>query len=416
MNMSTGHHPTQPGKSFNRRAFLAGASAISFQVMSSRAVKSYAANAKIKLGLIGCGGRGVWISRLFQKHGGYEITAAADYFDDRVSNYGDLFDIPTANRFTGLSGYKRLLEKKLVDAIAIETPPYFHPAQAAAGVEAGVHVYVAKPIAVDVPGCFSIEESGKRATAQNLCFLVDFQTRANPLYQEALKRVREGALGEFAFGESTYHAGNPWADQVQYMKADPKNPANRLRAWGLDKNLSGDIITEQNIHTLDVASWIMDQPPLQAFGSCGHKVRDDGGDCHDSFLCVFQYPNDVGISFSSRQFEGYESPGGIKNRMYGSKGVIETEYGGDVRIRGENPYAGGNTGNIFTDGVITNIATFHQSLLEGDYANPTVAPSVRSNLVTILGRTAAYRNDAVRWDNLLKDTSRLEPNFQGLKD
>lgn len=403
---------------FTRRGLLKGLgySAAAYQFLPARTVFSATEHSKIKLGIIGAGGRGVWISRLFQKHGGYHIAAVADYFADRVNELGDLFDIPQANRFTGLSGYKRLLDNNIVDAIAIESPPYFHPEQAAAGVDAGVHVYVAKPIAVDVPGCLSIERSGSQATAKKLCFLIDFQTRANPYYIEAIQRVHNGAIGEFAFGESSYHAGNPWERQVEVMKADPKNPKNRLRAWGLDRILSGDIITEQNIHTLDVASWILDQPPIKASGMCGKKIRDDGGDCHDSFLVVFEYPNQVGISFSSRQFEGYDSAGGIKNRMYGSDGVIETEYGGNVLIRGKKPYEGGHTGPIFTEGVETNIASFYRNIVNGNVENKTVKPSVRSNLVTILGRTAAYRKEPVYWDQLLQSDDRWAMDFTGLED
>ena len=392
-----------------------GASALTFNIVKPEQVYGSKANSTVKLGLIACGGRGTWISKLFQKHGGYALTAVADFFEDRVGAYGDLFDIPEANRFTGLSAYKRMLDRKIVDAIAVESPPYFHPIHAAAGVEAGVHVYVAKPIAVDVPGCLTIEASGKKACSKKQCFLIDFQTRANDLYIEALKRVRNGALGTFAFGESTYHAGCPWPGHFKHWKEIETNPAARLRAWGLDKVLSGDIITEQNIHTLDVCSWIMDAPPVQAWGACAHKVRGVG-ECSDTFTVTFEYPNNVGVAFSSRQFEGYKSRGGIRNRMFGSDGVLETEYGGEVLIRGKNEFKGGKTGNIFTEGAANNIATFHKNIVENNYENPTIEPSVRSNLVTILGRTAAYRKEAITWKALLSEREKLEANLKGIKD
>ncbi len=398
--------------SLNRRDFIAGASAIT--ILSSKTAFGAAANEKIKLGLIGCGGRGTWITRLFLDHGGYEVAACSDYFEDRVTRYGDRFEVPENKRFTGLSGHKRLLETD-IQAVAIESPPYFHPMQAEDAVDAGKNVYVAKPIAVDVPGCMTIKESGRKASQKRLCFLVDFQTRANKFYIEALKRVHNGALGRFAFGEASYHAGNPWTRQIDIMKEDPNNKENRLRAWGLDKILSGDIITEQNIHTLDVASWILDQEPVQASGSCGRKIRNDGGTCHDSFMLVFEYPDKVGISFSSRQFEGYGSRGGIRNRMYGSGGVLETEYGGEVIIRGKHEYPGGQTGNIFTEGAAANIATFHKNIMEENFENPTVEPSVRSNLLTILGRTAAYRNEIVTWKQILEEDRKLEFDLTGLK-
>lgn len=402
-------------KSISRRQFVArtGAAALTFTIMRPELVRGSATSSKIQLGLIGCGGRGNWIANLFHEHGGYQITAVADYFPDRAASTGKKFGIDEAHVFSGLHGYRRLIESG-VDAIAIESPPYFHPEQTAAGIDAGKHVYLAKPIAVDVPGCKSVSESGKEATSKNLVLLVDFQTRADKYYKEAIRRVHEGAIGTIAFAEATYHAPSPWAHQEGFLAENPKNPENRLRAWGLDRALSGDIITEQNIHTLDVASWVMDQPPLYALGTGGHKGRTDKGNCWDHFVVFYQYPNDVGVNFSSRQFEGYGTAEGIINRVIGSKGVLETSYGGDVLIRGQNPYEGGKSPGIYTEGAVANIAAFHDAITNGKYDNPTVEPSVRSNLVTILGRTASYERRIVQWDELLNDNTRLEPDLDGL--
>ncbi len=185
--------------SVNRRKFIAGAgaAALSFTVIKPELVRGAAANSKIKLGLVGCGGRGNWIANLFKKNGNYEIVAAADFFHDRVDSFGENEEhkVPKANRYTGLSCHQKLLAQG-VDAIAIITPPYFHPEEAADAVDAGVHVYLAKPIAVDVPGCHSIAASGKKATQKKLCFLVDFQTRSNAFYVEAIRRVHNGDIGE----------------------------------------------------------------------------------------------------------------------------------------------------------------------------------------------------------------------------
>ena len=399
----------------NRRLFMAGAgaAALSFTITRPDMVRGAAANSKVNLGLIGCGGRGTWIAELFQQHGGYNVVAVADYFQDRVDNAGDKLGVPAANRYPGLSGYKKLLEK--VDAVAIESPPYFHPEQAAMAVEAGCHVYIAKPIAVDVPGCHSIGESGKRAARNKRCFLVDFQTRADPFYIEALKRLHNGDLGDIVFGEAIYHATCPFKRMYDSWRSDPKNPENRLRAWGLDRVISGDIITEQNIHTLDVMNWIMGEDPVSAVGVCGRTVRPVGT-CNDHFALLFEYPNKIGITFSSRQIEGHGTqPEGIRNRMFGSKGVLETEYGGQVIIRGENFYRGGKSPSIYKDGAVVNIAAFHKDILDGNYENPTVEPSVRSNLITILGRTAAYTGEKVMWAHLVKSTEKLDANLKGLK-
>ncbi len=396
-------------KDMTRRDFLgAAAGAAAFTIVRPGLVKGAEANGKIKLGLIGCGGRGTWLADIFAKHGGYEFWAAADYFEGRVNTFGEKYAIPAERRFSTLSGYKKLLESG-VEAVAVETPAYFHPEQAAAGVEAGCHVYVAKPVAVDIPGCKTIEESGKKATEKGLCFLVDFQTRTNEFYIEAVRRVHEGMIGEIAIGEATYHC-----DRLG-IQAQPGTPEARLLNWFFEKTLSGDIITEQNIHTLDVMNWVMGVPPLLATGTGGRKVRVDVGDCWDHFAVLYQYPNGVGITFSSRQFAGYGTPEGIKNRMFGSKGVLETEYGGNVMIRGENSYRGGKTPQIYYEGAAQNVKTFYDNITGKKYDNPTVAPSVTSNRITILGRTAAYENRQVSWEENLRSESKMEPDLKGLK-
>jgi len=404
-----------PGK-FTRRKFISttGAAAIgAITVANPLSVVGSVANSKIRIGIIGCGGRGTWIAKLFKNHGGYEVVAGADYFQDKVDAFGTQLSVPENKLFTGLSAYKKLIDSG-VDAVAIESPPWFHPGQAAAAVDAGIHVYLAKPAAVDVPGCNSIEESGLKATKKNLCFLIDFQTRANDYFIEALRRVHKGDIGEFAFGEASYHAGFPFARQNEILKSDPQNAENQLRAWGISRELSGDIITEQNIHTLDVMSWIMNANPVSAYGSCGHNVRDDIGTCSDHFALVFKYPKNVAITFSSRQYES-ASAGGIKNRMFGSKGTLETEYGGQVRILGENAYPGGETGPIYQQGAEKNIADFYNNINSGNYKNTTLQPGVTSNLVTILGRNAAYTNKEVSWEDLIRSEEKLMPNLKGLK-
>ncbi len=401
----------------NRREFMAkaGAAAVSLTFVKPELVRGTQANSKIRLGLVGCGGRGGWIAGLFQKHGGYDVVAVADYFKDRADKVGAELGVPEAGRFTGLAGYKRLLDRG-VDAAAIETPPYFHPEQAAAAIAAGAHVYLAKPAAVDVPGCHAIAASARQAAAKKLAFLVDFQTRAHPAFIEAVGRVHGGSLGEIVFGEAAYHADCPFDQWYDLIRSEPGNPETWIRAWGLDRALSGDMITEQDIHTIDVMNWVMGVPPLYAIGGGGLTARPKIGTCWDHFVVYYQYPKNVGMQFSGRQFKGHGTSEGIKNRVFGSRGVLETEYGGGVLIRGENYYNGGKTPEIYESGAVANIAAFHKAILARDSGNPTVAPSVQSNLVTILGRKSAYENRLVTWDELMKDGERLVPNLKGLKD
>jgi myo-inositol 2-dehydrogenase/D-chiro-inositol 1-dehydrogenase len=405
--------PTHPGKSatkFDRRAMLAGTAALGFTLVRPQQVRGAEANSKIALGMIGCGGRGNWIAELFRKHGRYELVAAADYFRDRVEAFGKRFSIGASRCYSGLSGYRRLLEGKR-DAVAIESPPYFHPEHAAAAVQSGCHVYLAKPIAVDVPGCLAIAEAGKKATTQRRCFLVDFQTRANPIYQEAVRRAHQGDIGPLVSGEAVYYCGTTWGGDNE-LSRDPTNPKLRLRYWGVDRTLSGDIITEQNIHALDVACWIIDREPLSAVGTGGRKARGGAGNCYDHFAVIYRFRGDIVLGFNSKQYgTGYDD---IGCRMFGPEGMIDTHYFGSVSIQGNKPYQGGPMNNLFTEGVVRNIAEFHDDVTQARYANPTVAQSVRSNLTTILGRTAAYRRDQVTWQEMLKANEKLEFDLKGL--
>jgi len=401
------------GSPITRRRFVAGtaASVLTFTFLKPELVRGTTANSKVDLGLIGCGNRGKWIADLFQKNGNFNVVAAADYFQDRVDEAAEKFNLPAAQRFTGLSGYHRLLEQKL-DAVAVESPPYFHPEHAAAAVEAGKHVYLAKPVAVDVPGCQTVEAIGKKATAKKLCFLVDFQTRANKLYQDAIQRIRDGDIGKLVSAEANYQCGATWDGMDQLLRTDPHNPETRLRAWGVNRALSGDIITEQNIHAIDVACWMLDAAPLQAVGTGGRK-REFVGDCWDHFAVIFYFPNDLIVSFNSHQSGyGYDD---IMCRAYGLKGTVDTHYFGRVTVKAKEFRSDAEVGNLYADGVTTNIATFYQNISEGNCSNLTVPPSVRSNLATILGRTAAYKNKMVTWAKMLRSAEKFTPDLKGLK-
>ena len=409
--MKTQSHSAPP---LNRRSFLASASvaAASFTLIKPTGAFGAAANRKLDIGLIGCGGRGQWIAKLFADSGKFNFVAGADYFPEKAIEFGKKFSVPENRLFAGLSGYKRLLEQKL-DAVVIETPPYFHPEQAAAAVDAGKHVYLAKPIAVDVPGCRTIEASAKKATASKLCFLVDFQTRAHASYQEAVKRVQSGQIGKLVSLDANYLCGPTWNHMDRILRQDPKNPELRLKAWGLDRVLSGDVITEQNIHALDVATWFLDAAPVKAYGTGGSK-RGLAGDCWDHFAVTFEFPNNLPLSFHSKQVgHGIDD---IQCRAYGLDGTADTHYFGEVWVRSrEDLFKAGPLGNLYTDGVVNNIATFYDAIVKSDYSNATVPPSVRSNLTTILGRAAAYRHGAISWDEMLKTNEQWQADLAGLK-
>jgi len=399
------NHPITPR--LPRRTFLAGAATAStLTVLKPSLVFGAQSNSTLEIGLIGCGGRGSWIANLFAESGLYRLVACSDYFQDRIDAVGDKFKLDKSRRYAGLSGYQRLLESKL-DAVVIETPPYFHPQQAADAVDAGKHVFVAKPIAVDAPGCLTIGEAGKRATTKKLVFLVDFQTRANELYREALRRIRKGDLGKLVMGEAHY----PWAGGGR--TAPPANPEDRLRTWYHVLALSGDFIVEQAIHALDVATWIIDADPILAVGMGGQKLRPKGS-IWDHFAVNYHFANEVVLSFTCIQTIP-EMRDEIVARVYGSEGYVYTDYFGSVWIRGNEPFKGGSVGNLYTTGTQTNIREFHQCITEKKCDNLTVAPSVRSNLTAVLGREAGYRRGELTLEALLREGKKLEPDLRGAK-
>lgn len=396
-----------------RRRFLAsaGAATVSFSVLAPALVRGSQANSRLAIGLIGCGGRGTWIAQLFKKHGGYDVVAVADYFKDKVDAAGQKLEVPESKRFTGLQGYRRMLEAG-VDVVVIQSPSYFHPEQAAAAVQAGKHVYLAKPIAVDVPGCQSISDSARRATDRKLAFLVDFQTRAMPQYQEVVRRVHAGEIGPIRTAEAAYQCSLYFAQMDAEFRKSDRGPLARLRAWAVDRVLSGDVITEQNIHALDVATWFLDAAPLKAVGT-GGRARPYAGDCWDHFAIIYTFPQDVILTFSSKQFgAAYDD---IMCRVYGLAGTADTHYGGKVWVRTKEDAFTADTGPIYQEGTVRNIAAFYESIQRGDFINPTVAPSVRSNLTTILGRMAAYSRSEVTWDQMMKANEKWEFPTTGLQ-
>ncbi len=388
-----------------RRAFLTGAAATTLLTMLKPSlVFGGEANSKIELGLIGCGGRGKWIADLFAETGRYQFVACADYFQDRADAVGEKFQIAATRRYTGLAGYKRLLESK-VDAVVIETPPYFHPQQAADAVDAGKHVFLAKPVAVDVPGCLTIADAGRRATAKKLVFLVDFQTRASEHYRKAMQMVRNGAIGRIVMGEAHY----PWRGGGR--GAPPVTPEAQLRSWYYVLPLSGDFIVEQSIHSLDVATWIIDADPIRAIGAGGQKLRPKGS-IWDHFAVNYTFPDDVPLSFTCIQSIP-EMKDEITARVYGSDGYIQTDYFSGVLLRGKDVYQG-NEPELYTSGAKVNIREFHEFITSGKHDNPTVAPSVRSNLTAILGREASYKQGEITLAALIKEGKQLQPNLSGL--
>jgi len=360
------------------------------------------ANEKLRVGLIGCGGRGGWIASLFEENANAKVVAVHDYFRDRVNNVGDRLKVDAKRRYVGLDGYKELLAGE-VDAVAIESPPYFHPEQAVAALEAGKHVYLAKPIAVDVPGCKAIMDAAKKHEGKLSC-LVDFQTRNNESFRGAAQRVHDGMIGDPVSGQTFYQTGR------LNIQAKPGTELARIRNWVFDIALSGDIIVEQNIHVLDVMNWYLKGHPVKACGGGGRKGRTDVGDCWDNYSVTYWYPNDVVVSFCSRQFgDGFDD---LCIRVFGTLGTVDSHYGGDVVIRGkQDAWRGEKTSSIYKDGAVNNIKDFCAGIAGGKPVN-TAQEAAMSNLTCIMGRMCAYEGRTVTWDDVMASAEKLDPKLK----
>ncbi len=394
-----------------RRDFLKTTTALA-ATMTARTALGSQANSRIKVGMVGCGGRGQLIAKMFVENGYFEIGGAADYFADKAEAVAQAGQLGKDKVFTGLQCAEKMMAQGSIDAVAIISPPYFHPAQAKAAVDAGLHVYLAKPMAVDVPGVLSIQASGEAARAKKKVFHIDFQTRTDSFFMEAMKRVHDGALGDLAFGEAKYLAGRLGA------KGDDKTAEGRLLNWVFWKGLSGDIVVEQNIHTLDMMCWALgNKGPLKATGACARRSRVDVGDCSDTFTAFLEYPDKVGVTFASRQFEAAGAPGGITFDLYGSKGALFSEYGGNVMIRGgkDSFYRGGANKELYRTGISENMTSFHKAITAGDTSNPTLEPSLTSNLTAIMVRQAACSGATVTWSELLSSKDVLQVDLAGLQ-
>ena len=396
----------------NRRTLITSAGAAAgITVLTSHSSLAQAAGRKIKVGFVGCGGRGGFVAEIFKENGGYEFAAAADYFADRVNGFGEKFGVPAEKRFTGLDGFKKMLASG-IDAVAIHTPAYFHPEQSAMALEAGKHVFVAKPVAVDVPGSLTIAELGKKATGQKLVMQVDFQSRGNAVFTEALTRVKSGAMGELTYGECIYEFGT-----LPAQVAEEKSAEDRLKNWVQHKSLSGDICVEQNIHSLDITAWAWG-PPVRATGFGSRRVKTGPGDTSDHYNVLFEYAGGGSVAFMSRQYNAWGAPGlVIKNRHFGTKGALETEFGGLVNLRAEDSSKvfRGKTDDLYKEGSVQQVRIFRESILAGKCDNPTVPNAVETNLLCLFARFAAERKRTVTWEELLKDTTKAAPDLSGLK-
>lgn len=375
--------------------------------------ESHAAPTTIKVGVIGCGGRGLGAAvNALKADAGVVIHALADAFPERVEEgkrlLGEQFptraQIPDTRCFVGLESYRDLLESD-VDAVILATPPCFRPAMAAAAVKARKHMYIEKPMAVDVPGALSVLRTAQLARERALVILDGFCWRHDPANRAAHSLLDSGQWGK------------PLSFDAKYFTTPPKSPLSldsrpqgesdvswALRNWTAWNWLSGGPFVEQVCHCIDGMLWSMgERIPLAAIGSGGRARRTDDGDVWDHYDVYFDYGDGIQTHISCRQWQGCH--GEIQDRTLCEKGTLITPY--NVRFLGNERwrYRGEKSGVSMYD--LTHVE-FFRCIRAGEWKQ-TLEAAAKKTLVALLGRNAAQSGRRLTWDELLEDTSVLMP-------
>jgi predicted dehydrogenase len=405
-----------------RRAFVeqtAGAAAVPLlaavsgapaQEAGSTAASGTPVGRKLRIGIVGLGSRGSWIAGLFRQHPGYEIVAAVDYFEETAHAVGDKLGVPAGKRFSGLSGYKRALDSG-VEALVLEDIPYFYPEQAAAAIDAGCHVYMAKPFAVDVPAVLKMQSLVKKATEKKLCFRVDYQLPMDGANQEVKQRIHENALGGLAH---IYSGGTCGA--LPDPEVGPTIENLFRRAWYSHIALSGDLFLLYDIHILDGVTWVTGQ---RAAGACGYAriVRPDPhGDRTDCGGVVFELADGTCWTHTTQLLQNNAVMYNLEADLMGRTATAHLAYSGKVFVRGgPKHFSGAASSGIYAEGAKANIAEFYRCVTEGEFDNATAHRSVDSHLTAILGREAMLRKTWLTMDEVVKESKTREVNLRGLK-
>jgi predicted dehydrogenase len=387
--------------------------ASSFMVQNAHA----ASNDTIKIGLIGCGGRGTGAAgQALSTEGPVELVAVADAFADRAQGAVDALKQKFADKpervkvtadtmFIGFDAYKKVIDSG-IDLVVIATPPGFRPIHFEYAVQQGKNVFAEKPIATDAPGVrrflAAVEESKKK----NLKVGIGLQRHHQATYLDAVKRIQDGALGDLILCRAYWNGTRPWVNaRAQLLENKRKTDPNatlsemeyQMRNWYYFNWLCGDHINEQHIHNLDVINWIMQDHPVTAQGVGGKQVDVgiDSGEIYDHHMVEFTYKNGTKLLSECRHMQGtWQS---VSEHAHGTKGYGETS--GTPRFvmtdgskwqskaKGKDPYQQEHD-DLFH--AVRNDLPYN----EGEYG-------AHSTMTSILGRMATYSGKIVKWDEAM---------------
>ena len=356
---------------------------------------------EIKVGVIGCGGRGSGaIQNLFDAADGIRLTALGDVFPDRLEGLRKMAaeklgqEVPDENCFIGFDAYQKVIDSG-VDMIIDTPPPVFRPDHFKYAVQKGVHSFLEKPVAVDAKGYRTVMAAAKQAQAKGLCVVCGTQRHHQRPYVEAFRKIQEGYIGEITGGNVYWNQGMLWYRNREKGWSDMEW---MIRDWVNWKWLSGDHIVEQHVHNIDVFLWMSGYKVAKATGF-GARHRRITGDQYDQFSIDFEMENGVHLHSMCRQIDGCSNA--VGEIIYGTKGSWNSfdheikDLDGNVvwkfdnekaetEFRQHNPY------------VLEHVDLVNH-IRKGEPIDEATACAM-STLAGVMGRTAAYTGDTVTWD------------------
>ncbi len=368
---------------------------------------------RLKIGLIGCGGRGTGAAQdAMNADSNIELFAVADVFPESVATslrslkeqFRDRVTVDESRTFLGLDAYQKLLASG-VDVVLLATPPGFRPGHFEAAVAAGKHIFCEKPMGVDIPGVRRIMAAAEQAKSKGLAVVGGFCWRRSASRKAAFEQVANGAIGDITNYYATYYTGPVKPMQpASARKAEWSDVEWQLRNWMNFSWLSGDSFVEQAVHSVDKVGWaFQDKDPISCIATGGRQIPAEGGNIYDHFSAIFEFPNNIFAHVASRQQPNCDS----ENADYirGTKGVCIIGKGASPVIKGETDWRfRGEDNQMYTQ---EHIELF-QSIRAGAPINDG-AFMCHSTMLGIMGRMAAYTGKRVTWEQVLNSKDDLAP-------
>jgi predicted dehydrogenase len=354
-----------------------------------------AAKKKMKVGLLGCGGRGNGALENCMEAVKYidglelQVVATADWFKQKAEKAGEKYQVPASQCFGGADGYKKLLETD-ADLVLTAAPPNFRPVHFEAAVKAGKHVFMEKPVAVDPPGARRIIEAGELAKKKGLGVVAGTQRRHQANYLRTQYAIERGAIGKIRGGCIWWCGGALWFRTQEPGESDADY---MVRNWVSFTEMSGDHIVEQHVHNIDVANWYIGHPPIRALGF-GGRARRKTGNQFDFHSVQFDYADDLHIHSMCRQINGTYSR--VSEHFIGSEGSTW----------GDGKMESAKTIDVpeFPDrnAYVQEHVNLLNSILKGEPLNEA-RNVAESTLTAIMGRIATYTGQMVQWSDLTEN-------------